>query len=98
MLPLLTLIRDFFRNHGLGKWVGELSDNDLRYLLSRAARAARKKRKGGEMNLADYGLNNAEIKFSVADDGGIDPEIRQAFPRYQSSQAKEILKKLPGKI
>ena len=77
--------RQFLRNIGLNI---AYSDNDIQNLFRQAARRLR-----GEGS----GRNSNGVRYDIGNDNSIDPEIRQAFPKYSSSQAKEVLKSISGK-
>ena len=68
------------------KW----TDDEIATLMRRSLENVRKQR------YPRTGNNNGAW-FNIGNDNSIDPEVRQAFPKYRSSQAKEVLKSISGK-
>ena len=66
------------------------SDNDIKELFRQAA-----SRLNGENGSVRNSGNLRSARYDIGNDNSIDPEIRQAFPKYSSSQAKEVLKNFP---
>lgn len=51
----------------------------------------------GEIRSSGSLRNLMGVRYAAANDDSIAPEIRQAFPKYSSNQAKEVLKSIAGK-